>query len=567
MPLRHRSARRSRLAAALVVAVAVSLVPFALAAPARATGSGTVSGRITADTRPVAHSVVELTAVGREAHSCYELCSGTQLFALTDANGRYTIKDVPHRTYTLLASSPDQYHANTYLGGASTIEGGKRITTGGTLTGVDVSLVTAATLDGTVTAADAGALHGTVQVELWSQYHGHWHWVTESGGYGAFARPGTASDPGRFSLGGVMPGTYKLQFLSDDNDPSHVATTWWGGRNITEAKTVTVRAGDDLDGFDVAVGTASLSGVDASTLVTGPDRWRVSAAVTERGIHDGVYTTGGTVFVTSGEKYPDALSAAPAAAQQHAPLMLTAGGSLPAATRAEVVRLEPARIVVVGGAASVSGTVWDQLHAAAPAARMTRIDGHDRYEVSRNLDAAFFPGTQAIMTMAGGRNFPDALSAATADGIDQQPLLLVDGRGTPDAATERFLDAERVSYATVVGGQNMISDDYSADFPAHSDDGGTGTYVRGSTRYDTSRQIAERYVGSASTAFLVDGQDFPDALAASALAASEGAPLITTLPSCLQTPSAQALEQLGVTRVVRVGGSLSPAMAHLPTCR
>lgn len=554
------------LAAGAIVAVIASGV-FGTASPAVATSSGTVSGRITADTLPVAHSVVQLTAVGREAHACYQWCSGSQLFATTDANGRYTIKNVPRKTYTVLASAPTEDVTSTYLGGASTIEAGKRISAGGSLTGVDISLVASATLSGRVTAADAGAQRGTVDVQLWSQYQGHWHRVTESGGYGGYATPGPASDPGRWTVGGVMPGTYKLRFAKDDGDTSGVGSTWWGGRNITEATTFTVRAGDDLNGFDATVRTASVGDVDASTLLSGPDRWAVSAAVTERGIRDGVYKSGGTVFVTSGQNYPDALSAAPAAAQQHAPLMLTATGSLPSATRAEVIKLRPTRIVVVGGTPSVSNAVWNQLHSAVPAARLSRIDGRDRYEVSRNLDNVYFPGVQAVMTMAGGRNFPDALSAATADGIDQQPLLLVDGRGTPDAATERFLDQKQVSYATVVGGQNMITDDYATELSGHSGDGGTVTPLRGTTRYDTSRLIAERSVGSASTAFLVDGQDFPDALAASALAASEGAPLITTLPTCLQHPSADALEQLGVTRVVRVGGRLSPSMAHLPICR
>lgn len=510
---------------------------------------------------------MQLVDVGRETHSCYQWCSGSQLFARTDAKGHYTIRNVPKRTSTVMASGTVDSEASTYLGGSSTIEGGRRIATGGTVTGADIALLRSASISGRVTAGDPNAQRGTVDARLWSQDAGHWHRVTESGGYGGYAAPGPADAPGTFTERGVMPGTYRLQFVRDDGDTSGIAAAWWGGRNLAEATSFTVRPGDDLDGFDVTVSTGSLAHVDASTLLTGPDRWAVSASVTERGIRDGVYKTGGTVFVTSGQNYPDALSAAPAAARQHAPLMLTATGSLPAATRAELVKLRPARIVVVGGTPLVSVAVWNQLHAAVPAAALSRIDGRDRYAVSRNLLDTYFPGAQPVMTMAGGRNFPDALSAATADGFDQQPLLLVDGHGTPDAATDRFLDAKQVSYATVVGGQNMITDDYSLDFAGHGGDGGTVAPLRGTTRYDTSRLIALQFFGSAPTAFLVDGQDFPDALAASALAASEGAPLVTTLPGCLQSTSADALEQLGVTKVVRVGGRLSPAMAHLPICR
>jgi putative cell wall-binding protein len=90
--------------------------------------------------------------------------------------------------------------------------------------------------------------------------------------------------------------------------------------------------------------------------VSGGDRYATAAAVAD------TFDTGVDVlYVATGENYPDALSVAALAGQQGAAVLLTQAGHLPAVSAEAAGRLDPDRIVVVGGAGAVSETVLEEL--------------------------------------------------------------------------------------------------------------------------------------------------------------------------------------------------------------
>ncbi|MCS5718389.1 cell wall-binding repeat-containing protein [Herbiconiux sp. CPCC 205763] len=130
----------------------------------------------------------------------------------------------------------------------------------------------------------------------------------------------------------------------------------------------------------------------------GADRYEVAVNVTMDSVGDVVPV----LYIASGENYPDALSAGPAAAHPGGALLLVSRDSIPEITRQAIVALQPQRIVVVGGVNTVSAGVYNQLATLQPAT--VRLAGADRYEVSRNVvDYAFCdiaPGAEAT-TCAG----------------------------------------------------------------------------------------------------------------------------------------------------------------------
>ena len=90
--------------------------------------------------------------------------------------------------------------------------------------------------------------------------------------------------------------------------------------------------------------------------VSGADRYATAAAVADT-FDPGV----DVLYVATGENYPDALSVAALAGQQGAPVLLTQAGSLPTASAQAADRLNPDRIVVVGGTGAVSESVQEEL--------------------------------------------------------------------------------------------------------------------------------------------------------------------------------------------------------------
>jgi putative cell wall-binding protein len=67
------------------------------------------------------------------------------------------------------------------------------------------------------------------------------------------------------------------------------------------------------------------------------------------------------VFIATGAAFPDGLSGGPAAALERSPLLLVPSTSVPAAVRTELLRLDPDRVTILGGANAVSDAVRDQI--------------------------------------------------------------------------------------------------------------------------------------------------------------------------------------------------------------
>lgn len=178
-----------------------------------------------------------------------------------------------------------------------------------------------------------------------------------------------------------------------------------GTPTATGTSTFTVKATfEDLPAKTIDC-TMVVSATPAVSRIKGSDRYDQAVQISKAS-----FTEAETIYVASGEKFADALSAGSVAGVHGAPLLLTSAGALPGGTQAEIVRLKPKTIVVVGGAASVADGVLATLKAAVPGVAVKRIGGVDRYEVSRNLigDADVGVPESSWVYLASGANFPDA---------------------------------------------------------------------------------------------------------------------------------------------------------------
>jgi hypothetical protein len=192
---------------------------------------------------------------------------------------------------------------------------------------------------------------------------------------------------------------------------------------------------------------ASAAAQVTAVRVSGLDRYGTAASLSRRTFAPGVPVA----YVATGADYPDALAAGAAGAQLGGPVLLTAQGALPPATLAELGRLQPQRIVVVGGAAVVSDGILNR--AAGLARQAVRLSGADRYQtafaIARDLGA---PASIHTVGLAKGLGFPDALAAGPAVAAAGGSLLLVGATVTPGLAEELVRsDPERVLVAGLAG--------------------------------------------------------------------------------------------------------------------
>ncbi|SMH41993.1 Putative cell wall binding repeat 2 [Rathayibacter oskolensis] len=267
------------------------------------------------------------------------------------------------------------------------------------------------------------------------------------------------------------------------------------------------------------------------------------------------------VYIATGERFADALSAAPAAARQGGPLLLVDRDSMSQPVRDELARLTPDRIVVVGSSASVSDALLRELRAYS--GTVQRIGGVDRYDTADKIVRDAFPNGWSTAWLATGEKFPDALSAAAAAGSLDAPVLLVNGGlATADSRTRRLVADLGVTSVTIAGSALSVSDGIARSLPVRS------TRIGGVDRYDTSERLMSAAFTSASTVYLATGEDFPDALAGATAAGYTDSPLYAVQPDCVPTAVLDDIAELRPSTVVLLGGTgtLSDRVARLEPC-
>lgn len=293
--------------------------------------------------------------------------------------------------------------------------------------------------------------------------------------------------------------------------------------------------------------------------VAGDTRYETAAMVSD------LYSDADTVYVTSGQGFPDALTSSPAAAQglfpgvmetpegDAAPVLLTKQASLNGVTADTIGEIAPANIVILGGTTTVSQAVEDELNATFDA-EVTRVAGEDRYETSAEL-AKMFPANLDVVYVASGQNdaYPDALTGAALAGANDAPVLLTKTDSVPDATAEA-LAALNPSKVVVLGGTASVSDAVYAEL-------GASERLAGADRWATAVEVSANYETDVPVVYIASGMDYPDALASSALAGSENVPVLITKENSLPGSIEAELDRLSPERVVIVGGPNSVSEA------
>ncbi|QBI21534.1 alpha/beta fold hydrolase [Egibacter rhizosphaerae] len=191
--------------------------------------------------------------------------------------------------------------------------------------------------------------------------------------------------------------------------------------------------------------------------LAGADRYETAAAVSAATAPDPEEV--GTVYLATGEAFPDALSGGASAAAEQAPLLLSHADRMPEATAAELDRLDPDEVVVLGGTAALSGEVAGEV--AETGAEVTRVDGEDRYETAAAVAERVGPGIGWAF-VASGETFADALAAGPV-AAGRGPLLLARPDAVP-AATEAALTARAPDYVGLAGGSAAVGEETAVAF-------------------------------------------------------------------------------------------------------
>jgi putative cell wall-binding protein len=265
------------------------------------------------------------------------------------------------------------------------------------------------------------------------------------------------------------------------------------------------------------------------TRIDGKDRYAVSSHVSSTLRYWGYGN--GSVIITRGDLFPDALSGGPLAFNEEAPILLTNTKSLPQSVILEIEDLEADKAIILGGTGSVSPEVEEQLKNLG-VSEVVRISGKDRFAVSASVAERVAENMESnTAIIASGEVFPDALSASTLAGPMGMPILLVKSDSIPDSIQTFIKNHPKINNFIIVGGPATVKDSIVTKLKSLR----SSAFVErigGKNRYEVSINVAkyaiDKYGMDLSTLAFARGDLFPDALSGAPLANYFGAPILLT---------------------------------------
>jgi len=339
---------------------------------------------------------------------------------------------------------------------------------------------------------------------------------------------GLVSWDGKNSGGTLVPAGSYTWTLAGANADGNLLDADGGSTAITGTIAVTAATtggGGGSSSGEGSSGGGGGGGAGSSTVavdrLSGADRFATAVAASQV-----EFPSGGAdaVVLARADDYADALVGGPLAAQKNAPLLLTTGESLPAATKSELTRVlaSGGQVYLLGGTSAIPAAVEAQLKAMGY--HTTRLAGSTRYATAVAVADAL--GDPTTVLLATATNYPDALAAGPAAAHVGGAVLLTGGPVMPSETATYLAAHAKTTYA--IGGPAAI-----AAPTAHA--------IVGADRYATAVAVATTFFTAPTTLGISTGTNFPDALAAGALLAHVGAPLVLTSADSLPSPTLQYL--------------------------
>lgn len=263
-------------------------------------------------------------------------------------------------------------------------------------------------------------------------------------------------------------------------------------------------------------------------------------------ISQATFPTGAdTVILAQGNQFPDALAGAPLAYKLQAPILLTSSTSLSPDVRAEIQRLAPKTIYLLGGPAALSSTIEIELQQTY---NVKRLYGYTAEGTARAIAEEL--GTHGRAVIANVNHFQDTLAISAWAAQQGVPILLTEANTLPDD-TETALEELKVTNTLVIGGKVVIAPGVEEQLPLPQ-------RIAGTTAYDTATEVLQAYPPISSKLELATGENFPDALTGAVRAALQGS-MVVLVPTRTKLPSdlAALLTSWKGKQVEALGGTVA----------
>ena len=277
--------------------------------------------------------------------------------------------------------------------------------------------------------------------------------------------------------------------------------------------------------------------------ISGADRFGTAVAISQRQFPDaGVEVA----YLARANVFADAVAGG---ALTDGPILLVPScGPIPASVTAELGRLDPARVVALGGASAVCDQVLTDAAKAAgvTASATSRLSGANRFATSVAISQAAFPTEADSVYLARADVFVDAVAGGVlVDG----PVLLVPTNGPVPASVQAEIDRLNPSEVVALGGRSAVSDQVLTAAAT----GRQAVRISGADRFATAIAIAQRAFPQGAPAIHLARADLVvDAIAGGVL--TDGPILLVTSCGAIDARVLDEIRRLDPNRISALGG-------------
>ncbi|MTK10971.1 MAG: cell wall-binding repeat-containing protein [Clostridiaceae bacterium] len=194
-----------------------------------------------------------------------------------------------------------------------------------------------------------------------------------------------------------------------------------------------------------------------------------------------------------------------------------------------------------------------------------RLFGQTRIDTALSIAKATYPGKVSNVVLVDSEDYPDALSGSVLAYKLNAPMLLIGSRSEDKEKVLSYMksnmDAAGMVY--LLGGEGVLSKDFESKVIS------TGfkniTRLGGADRYETSEKISKKLnVNKETPVFIVSGENYPDALSISSIAAVNQYPILLARRDEISNAIKNEISAINPTKVFIIGlqGSISSAVEN-----
>lgn len=252
-----------------------------------------------------------------------------------------------------------------------------------------------------------------------------------------------------------------------------------------------------------------------SLRINGSDRYDTAIKLSQNS-----FNNADNVILVQGDNFADALSASPLGQKYKGPILFVKPSGLDDGVLKEISRLKAKNVLIVGGEGVIPSSAEKQIKSLNNSITIRRFSGIDRYDTSAKVAKDI--GTSNGVAIVSGQDFPDGVSIASIAAQKQMPILLMASCYIPDSI-QNFIDNNKINNFYVIGGKGVIYDSTISKLQ-------NVKRICGANRYQTNLAVLNEFKDSIklNSVYVASGEQYPDALSGSVVAALTSSPLMLT---------------------------------------